>query len=308
MPRMSPRVSIAARLLAGAVVAAALIAAPASAQVADTFAPEITITVPSEGQVFASNQGNIPTAFSCQDEPGGSGLAPGGCAGPASIDTTQLGEQIFTVTGTDLAGNSAPKLVHYRVVDMIAPQITITAPTPNQHFPLHSTQDATFDCTDAGGSGIDTCHGDQNPDTSELGSHVFTVLAIDRDGNRTTMSVPYVVDPVLEFDPDLDHNSQAVLNAAVPALKRLAHASSATISVHGARPGSRVAVRVTGRRGVTVAKGSGRVGADAAVRFKLRAAGKKARRLLRGRLKVFVTVTGTDGRVSRRNRVVSVRR
>jgi hypothetical protein len=197
--------------------------------------------------------------------------------------------------------------VHYRVVDMIAPQITVTAPRPGQHFPLHTTQDSSFDCTDAGLSTIDTCDGDQNIDTSQLGSHEFTVLAIDRDGNRTTVSVPYVVDPVLEFDPDLDHNSQAVLNAASKALKRLPHASSATISVKGARPGSRVSVRVTGKRGVTVAKGSGRVGSGASVRFKLRTAGKKARRLLRGRLKVFVTVTGTDGRVSRRHRTVSVR-
>jgi hypothetical protein len=297
---MSPRASIAAAV----VVAAAIAAAPASAQVRDTIAPEVTFTVPSEGQVFASDQGNIPTAFSCRDDVG---MDPAQCVGPATIDTTQLGEHIFTVTGTDFAGNRAEPFVHYRVVDMIPPQISITSPTPNQHFPLHSTQDANFDCTDAGLSGIDTCQGDQNPDTSELGSHVFTVLAIDRDGNRTTMSVPYVVDPVLTFDPDLDHNSQAVLNAAVPALKRLAHGSSATISVQGARPGSRVNVRVTGRRGVTVAKGSGRVSAAAGVRFKLRAASRKARRLLHGRLHVFVTVTGKDGRVSRRNRVVRVR-
>jgi hypothetical protein len=39
------------------------------------------------------------------------------------------------------------------------------------------------------------------------------------------------------------------------------------------------------------------------VSFTLRA---KHRRLVRGRLHLFVTVTGTDGRVSRRNRFVRV--
>src|SRR5690242_411041 len=208
MPPMSPRASIA--VLATTVAAAALAAGPASAQnpPRDTIPPTIDVTVPAEGQVFASDQGNVPTNFACHDEIVGSGLAdpPNGCVGPAFIDTTQVGDQLFTANATDKAGNSAPKLVHYRVVDMIPPQITITAPTPGQHFPQHSTQDARFDCTDAGGSLVDECEGDQNVDTSQLGSHVFTVLATDGGGNRTTMSVPYVVDPVLTFDADLDHN------------------------------------------------------------------------------------------------------
>ena len=298
MPDMSPRVSL---VLAATVAAATLAAGPAAAQVADTTPPDITVTVPSEGQVFASDQGNIPTAFTCHDDTDPNPR----CEGPAFIDTTQVGDQLFTVTGTDQTGNSAPQLVHYRVVDMIPPQITITAPTAGQHFPLHSTQDATFDCTDAGGSLIDQCEGTQNVDTSQLGPQMFTVLAIDGAGNRTTMSVPYVVDPVLTFDPDLDHNTQAVMNAAVPALKRLVHSRSAKISTT-VRPGSRVAVKVTGKRGAVVAKGSGRAGANAVVTFSLRVNGAKGRRLLRGRLHVLVTVT--NGRVAHRTRVVKVSR
>jgi hypothetical protein len=305
MPRMSPRVPLV--LAAAAVATALLTAGPASAQVRDTTPPAITFTVPAEGQVFASDQGNVPTVFTCHDD---TDPTPR-CEGPAFIDTTQVGDHIFTVTGTDATGNSAPQFVHYRVVDMIPPQITITVPTPNQHFPQHTAQDATFNCTDTGGSLIDTCatasalNGDTSTgiDTSTPGPHVLDVVAIDGAGNRTTMSVPYIVDPALEFDPDLDHNSQSVLSAAVPALKRLAHGKRATISVQGARPNSRVAVRVTGRHGKTVATGSGRVGANAAVTFTLRA---KHRRLVRGRLHLFVTVTGTDGRVSRRNRFVRV--
>jgi len=298
---MSPRASI---VLAAAAAATALAAGPAAAQVVDTTPPDITITVPAEGQVFASDQGNVPTAFTCHDDTDPNPR----CEGPATIDTTQVGDQLFTVTGTDRTGNSAPKLVHYKVVDMIPPQIAITAPTPGQHFPLHSTQDTNFDCTDAGGSLIDTCMGDQNVDTSQLGAHTFDVLAIDGAGNRTTMSVPYVVDPVLEFDPDLDHNTLSVMNAAARALKKLAHASSATISVGKLRPGSRVVVRVTGKRGVIAAKGSGHVGAGTGVRFKLRVNGAKGRRALRGRLHVLVNITGTDGRLAHRKRPVTVHR
>ena len=304
---MSPRAPI---VLAAAAVATALAAGPAAAQVVDTTPPDITVTVPSEGQVFASDQGNVPTAFSCRDDTDPNPR----CEGPAFIDTTQVGDQLFTVTATDATGNSAPKLVHYRVVDMIPPQITITSPTPGQHFPQHSTQDANFNCTDTGGSLIDTCNalqnGDasQNIDTSQLGPQVFGVLAIDGAGNRTTMSVPYVVDPVLTFDPDLDHNTLSVMNAAARAVKKLAHASSTTISVGKLRPGSRVVVRVTGKHGVTAAKGSGHVGAGAAVRFKLRVNGGKGRRALRGRVHVLVNITGTDGRLAHRKRPVTVHR
>jgi hypothetical protein len=208
---MSPRASI---LLAA--VAAALAAAPAAAQVADTTPPAIDVTVPAEGQVFASDQGNVPTSFACHDEIGGSGLQT--CLGDASIDTARLGDRAFTVRATDHAGNATAETVRYRVVDLVSPQLTL-----------------------------------------------------------------------------------AVLNAAVPALRKLVHASSATIA-STVRPSSRVAVRVTGR-GATVATGSGRAGADGKVRFALRV---KARRLLRGRLHVLVTVA--DGRVAHRTKVVGVHR
>ena len=158
---MSPRAPL---VLAAAAVATVLVTAgPASAQVRDTTPPDITITVPAEGQVFASDQGNIPTAFTCHDDTDPNPR----CDGPAFIDTTQVGDQLFTVTGTDQTGNSAPKLVHYRVVDMIPPQITITRPTAGQHFPLHSTQDADFACSDVGGSLIDTCNSLQTGDASQ---------------------------------------------------------------------------------------------------------------------------------------------
>src|SRR3954468_3858085 len=132
---MSPRASFAT--LAGALLlAGAISAGPAVADV-DTTPPVITITFPAEGQVITSNQGGVPTQFSCADEAGGSGLAT--CDGPATLDSTQHGDQQFTVTTSDRAGNATDKHVNYKVVDVIPPQITITSPVEGQHVTLFSS-------------------------------------------------------------------------------------------------------------------------------------------------------------------------
>src|SRR4051794_21894674 len=89
------------RILAAAVVVGAFSAAPAFADV-DTTPPEIAVTVPAEGQVFASDQGGVPTGFTCTDEPGGSGVAT--CAGDATLDTARVGDRVFTVQTTVDAG------------------------------------------------------------------------------------------------------------------------------------------------------------------------------------------------------------
>src|SRR4051795_6612791 len=104
MPRMSLRAILP---LLGA--AALLHAAPAAAQDPDTFPPEITITVPAEGQVVTSSQGAVETAFSCVDEDGGSGVAS--CDGDATLDTTHVGDHSFVVHTSDNAGNATTKIV-----------------------------------------------------------------------------------------------------------------------------------------------------------------------------------------------------
>lgn len=83
----------------------------------DTTAPAVTISAPSDGATFTRGQA-VAADYSCQDETGGSGLASctGTVADGAPIDTSTVGVHTFTVTGADIAGNSATATSNYNVV------------------------------------------------------------------------------------------------------------------------------------------------------------------------------------------------
>jgi hypothetical protein len=81
----------------------------------DTAAPGIQIDVPRDGAVFTLNQ-TVTPQFACSDPGGvvsctGAVLVTGGF-----LDTSTAGEHTFTVTATDLAGNTTQKSVRYSVV------------------------------------------------------------------------------------------------------------------------------------------------------------------------------------------------
>lgn len=88
--------------------------------VADAGEPEVELASPVDGTTYT--RGAVVTAaFTCADDPGGSGLAPtDGCVGPVlpgeRIDTMALGEQQFSVTATDNAGNTTTVKGTYTVV------------------------------------------------------------------------------------------------------------------------------------------------------------------------------------------------
>jgi hypothetical protein len=84
--------------------------------VVDRVAPEITLTSPTDGAVYSFGQ-HVPAAYSCVDQPGGSGLATcdGTVANGADIDTKTFGTHTFEVHAADGAGNSAAKSVTYSV-------------------------------------------------------------------------------------------------------------------------------------------------------------------------------------------------
>lgn len=74
------------------------------------------MSTPGDGAHYAASS-TISAAYSCQDEPGGSGTSS--CTGTVprghAIDTTSPGTKAFTVTATDNAHNQASKTVHYAV-------------------------------------------------------------------------------------------------------------------------------------------------------------------------------------------------
>jgi hypothetical protein len=298
------------RLFGALLLAGAVCAVPAVARLddPDTTPPVITVTFPTEGQEITSDQGALPTQFACVDPvvPGAITSGTATCDGDATIDTTKNGDQQFIVTTTDNAGKGTQKIVNYRLVDRTPPTITITSPTEGMHVGLHSSHNASFSCADAGGSLIDTCEGNQNIDSPTPGPHVFTVLAIDGDGNRTTKSVNYIVDSTEE---NVVHNpagaeaaAEKALSASGAALKNLRKKRTATLAFNAGSQ-MKVSVKVTAKvkgKTVTIATASGTAGGDG-IKLKLKASGAGASALKRkGKLalKISVTIDDPNGNAS----------
>lgn len=84
---------------------------------ADEDKPAITLATPADNAVYTLNQA-VQADYSCEDEPGGSGLAS--CVGTVPdgeyIDTSSVGARTFTVNAEDNAGNTASQAHGYNVV------------------------------------------------------------------------------------------------------------------------------------------------------------------------------------------------
>ena len=187
--------------------------------VVDVTAPTISIASPADGESIPQNA-TVAADYSCTDETGGSGLAScvGTVADGANIDTSSLGQHAFTVAASDNAGNPSTRTVHYQVVDVTPPSITINAPTDAQTIPQHDTVASDYSCADeSGGSGLATCIGTvvngAAIDTGALGSHSFSVDASDNAGNPNSKTVAYTVVDVTA--PTITINSP-IDNALIP--------------------------------------------------------------------------------------------
>jgi cyclophilin family peptidyl-prolyl cis-trans isomerase len=105
----------------------------------DTTPPAITITQPVSGEQLALGQ-SVASSFSCDD---GNGTGVKSCSGPATVKTSLIGQQTFTVTATDYAGNTTTQTVNYDVVgaSIVAgggtaggpPSTPVTPTTPPAH-------------------------------------------------------------------------------------------------------------------------------------------------------------------------------
>jgi VCBS repeat-containing protein len=83
----------------------------------DTVPPDITIAAPAEGAEYVLNA-SVAADYTCSDPDPGSGVAS--CSGDvtsgSSFDTSTVGPKTFTVTATDVAGNSTTLTSNYYVV------------------------------------------------------------------------------------------------------------------------------------------------------------------------------------------------
>jgi Bacterial Ig-like domain (group 3) len=84
--------------------------------VVDQAPPAITLRAPADGAVYSLGQ-SVVAAYSCEDQPGGSGVASchGTVPSGASVDTSSFGVHSFEVSASDGAGNTSSKVVTYTV-------------------------------------------------------------------------------------------------------------------------------------------------------------------------------------------------
>jgi hypothetical protein len=110
------------------VVGLAVLPSAAMAQ-ADTVAPTVTITTPAEGQAYT--QGTpVNASYTCTD-PSGVQQCEGTVADNTAIDTTTVGNFVFTVNTRDTAGNSTTVTRNYSVQPNTGPVTGDTPPTLN---------------------------------------------------------------------------------------------------------------------------------------------------------------------------------
>jgi len=169
----------------------------------DTTAPTATVKRPVDGASYTVGD-SVKADYTCADEPNGSGLAScdGTVASGDAIETGAAGTYAFSVTATDVAGNSSVTTVHYSVVkpkpaDTTAPDISLEVPQDGAAYMVGDRPVADFSCTDAGGSGLASCDGTYDAgaviDTSRPGIFTFTVRASDHARNTSSVTHTYVV-------------------------------------------------------------------------------------------------------------------
>jgi Glycine rich protein len=163
----------------------------------DKTAPAVALRAPADGATYAIGQ-SVAAAYSCNDNPGGSGLAF--CTGPLdpgmAIDTTTFGPHTFTVDAGDLANNTATATATYNVAGL--PRAALGSPFDGAQYTQGQTVTASFLCAEGvDGPGISSCTGTlpngSQIDTSTVGVHKFTVTATSTDGLHTTSTATYTV-------------------------------------------------------------------------------------------------------------------
>ena len=121
-------------------------------------------------------------------------------------ETDITGPGVYKLSFIIFNTTSLPTLERLTITEDTPPVITLTTPAADATYQQHQVVLADYTCADeTGGSGVATCTGDVadgSPiDTSTVGPHSFTVIAIDHSGNETTVTHNY---DVLPLDTDAD--------------------------------------------------------------------------------------------------------
>ena len=166
----------------------------------DTGAPAATIVSPTSTTYVQGD--SVLADYACTDTV--SGISS--CVGPVPdgdpIDTSTLGPVSFTLTATDVAGNTVEETVEYTVVerDLEGPVAAPTqSPLANGAGWNDSPVTVTWNWSDSG-SGIDAANCTATSTSSGEGEQTLTATCADLEGNATTADYTVRVD---ESDPTI---------------------------------------------------------------------------------------------------------
>jgi lysophospholipase L1-like esterase len=193
----------------------------ASYDFTDTTAPEVTVAADRSATAAGWYNGDVTVTTSATDAAGVRGFeqrihATSGAVGPWSATIGAAGPQETVAAegvtrvearALDVNGNqSASESLTVRI-DRTAPQVHAVTPADGATFVQNEEIEASFGCTDAGGSGVASCTGTaangEQIDTSTVGTKSFTVTAVDGAGNVTTEVRSYEVIDVTPPEIDL---------------------------------------------------------------------------------------------------------
>ncbi|WP_137158644.1 PxKF domain-containing protein [Blastococcus sp. CCUG 61487] len=117
-----------------------------------------------------------------------------------NVSISSEGTSYVEVRALDRNGNLSASTIQPIRLDRTAPQVHAVTPADGAEFVQHEEVPASFGCTDAGGSDVDTCTGTvadgELIDTSTVGTKTFTVTATDGAGNTRTVTRSYTVKDV----------------------------------------------------------------------------------------------------------------
>ena len=126
---------------------------------------------------------------------GGGGGAAGTIRGASGGAGSSFGPTGTTFSVADIG--TQPMIVISYSIDTTAPAISLQSPGDGATYSQNQVVDASYSCADPGGSGVTSCTGPvgfgQPIDTSQVGSHTFTVTSTDATGNQSTESATYTV-------------------------------------------------------------------------------------------------------------------
>ena len=181
----------------------------------DTTPPEIWLTSPFDGRVYSATE-DVVAYYSCDDIGVGIDTCVGDVPHLEPFDMSP-GAHEFTVTATDLAGNTTSKTVSYFVdgsivtTDTTKPYVWFKSPGNRQRVPLGSVVTVDYECIDPPplSTGVAECTGSVPDgsllDTSQEGAFTMTVMVRDGAGNTRLQWNEYqvIADGDLDQLPDL---------------------------------------------------------------------------------------------------------